>query len=504
MPPPPNNFQQSADGGFYGHALFSLENIYRAYRRCRRRKRGTINALIFEQNLEENIVSLHEELTAGTYCPGPSLAFLVEKPKRREIFAADFRDRVVHHLLVGHLEPAWERRFIHDSYACRKGRGTHKGVERLRSFTRKVTANGTRGAWYLQLDVQGFFVMLDRQILYRRLLAYESDPAVRWLIQVILFREPAGDCRFRSAKRGVFENLPAHKTLFKARNGCGLPIGNLTSQFFANVYLDALDQFIKRGLSVKYYVRYCDDMVLLSANKEELEEWEERIKAFLADRLRLQLNERRRLRPVSDGIDFLGYIVRPDYLLVRRRVVRSFRERLNKAEQTLVSLGMAIHVDGRSLFPWHRPVIDEVPQWLNSYLSHIRKASSHRLITALRNRFWWLEEYFIWEAGKVGLRYPVPRFALRFWQQKKWFKTRLPGHVRMIQKGGFWEMDVQTSGTGLRRSQWPERIHRRGLARVKTKLWKANVPVAWIAETGRRLDRIAERALVCRWACTQA
>ena len=122
------------------HPLFTTENIYRAYRRCRKNKRRTVNAMRFEQNMEENFVALHEELTTGTYRPGRSMAFLVEKPKRREIFAADFRDRVVHHILVSHLEPEWERRFIHDSYACRKEKGTHKGVERLRDFTRKVTA----------------------------------------------------------------------------------------------------------------------------------------------------------------------------------------------------------------------------------------------------------------------------------------------------------------------------------------------------------------------------
>ena len=152
-------------GVWHGHPLFSLENIYRAYRRCRRRKRATCNALLFEQDLEENLLALHEELNSGTYAPGRSIAFLVKKPKQREIFAADFRDRVVHYLLAGYLEPAWEARFIHDSYACRKGKGTHKGVERLKGFTRKVTANGSRPAWYLQLDVRGYFVTLDRNIL---------------------------------------------------------------------------------------------------------------------------------------------------------------------------------------------------------------------------------------------------------------------------------------------------------------------------------------------------
>lgn len=369
--------------------LFTMENIYKAYLRCRKNKRRTINAMRFEQDSEENLVALHEELTGGTYKPGSSMAFMVEKPKRREIFAADFRDRVVHHILVGYLEPEWERRFIHDSYACRKEKGTHRGVERLRSFTRKVTANGTRQAYYLQLDIRGFFITLNRRILYERLAAHESDPAVLGLIQVILFNEPALNCRFRNTTRTDFEKLPAHKTLFKARQDCGLPIGNLTSQFFANVYLDALDQFVKHGLKAKYYLRYCDDIVLLSADKEELEQWEKQIGEFLRDRLQLELNDRRKLRPVSDGIDFLGYVVRSDYLLVRRRVVGALRERLKQTEQAIFRTGM------KTVFLWKHEIIEEMRQYLSSYLGHFSHASSRRLILSLRKRFIWLDEYFL-------------------------------------------------------------------------------------------------------------
>lgn len=490
-----------------GHPLFSLENIYRAYRRCRRHKRNTHNALAFEQNLEEHLMALQEELQTGTYVPGRSLAFLVEKPKRREIFAADFRDRVVHHILVGHLEPQWERRFIHDSYACRVGKGTHKGVARLQAFLRKVTANGTRRAWYLQLDVHGYFITLDRTLLYERLIARESDPVVRWLIRVILFNEPTEHCRFRDVRRTEFEDLPPHKTLFKAQPGCGLPIGNLTSQFFANVYLDALDQFVKHRLKVRYYLRYCDDMILLSLKKAELEEWERQIEEFLAERLRLQLNERRKLRPVSDGIDFLGYIVRPDYLLVRRRVVGALRERLQEAEQTLRRLGMAEYADGHTVFPWHWPLLEKVRQWLSSYLGHFGKASCHRLIQEIRDRFAWLNEYVLWQGGKIFFRCPIPRYTLRYAQQKLWFRGHLPGCVLLIQLGGFWEMMIQSASVVdtintnelAALTRWPCKIPHRRLRHVKSLLWNSGLPVAWIAETGRRLCGIAERSLIFRW-----
>ena len=149
-----------------------------------------------------------------------------------------------------------------------------------------------------------------------------------------------------------------------------------------------------------------------------------------------------------DDIDFLGYIVRPDYLLVRRRVVGALRDRLKRAEQSLAGVGMALDAHGRSLFPWHRRAVDETLQWLNSYLAHMKRASSHRLVKTLRDRFWWLEEYFVWDGSKVSLRYPIPRFTLRSWQQRRWFRDRFPGHVLMIQKGGFWEMDVLSRGTG--------------------------------------------------------
>ena len=205
----------------------------------------TANTMLFEQDREEHLLALREELMSGTYSPSRSIAFMVEKTKRREIFAANFRDRVVHHILVEHLEKYWEPRFINDSYACRKGKGTHNAVDRLRSFSLKVTANDTRKAWYLQLDVRGFFVTLNRNVLYERLAAKEKDPAVLWLIQKILFTKTTENCRFKGAGLKYFMRLPPHKTLFRTHPDCGLPIGNLTSQFFSNVYLDALDQFAK-------------------------------------------------------------------------------------------------------------------------------------------------------------------------------------------------------------------------------------------------------------------
>jgi RNA-directed DNA polymerase len=304
-------------------------------------------------------------------------------------------------------------------------------VERLQSFTRKVTANGTRRAWYLQLDIRGFFITIVRNILYERLAAKETDPAVLWLTRTLVFYDPTENCLIQIKTPGVsaecflyqrnpdvktisqarlplktpgvsaFEQLPAHKTLFKAAPHCGLPIGNLTSQFFANVYLDALDQFVKHQLKARYYLRYCDDLVLLSQERAVLERQEAEIGDFVFEELCLTLNDRRRLRPISDGIDFLGYIVRPDYLLVRKRVVGACFERLAGAEKALIQQGLAMEDEARRVYPWPWPVVKAVYQWLNSYLGHFCKASSYRLVERLWQRFPWLEEYYRWDGERV-------------------------------------------------------------------------------------------------------
>lgn len=484
-----------------GHPLFSVENLYEAYKQCRRRKRATNNAMLFEQHLEDNLFALHEVLNGYSYQPEPSVVFMVEKPKRREIFAASFRDRVVHHLLVRHLEPFWERRFIHDSFACRSGKGTHKGVEQLQRFTRKVTSNQVRPAWYLQLDIQGFFMAINRQILFQRLKAKEQDPAVLWLLRTLVYHDPVLHCRFRMAKREDFMALPKHKTLFMADQGCGLPIGNLTSQFFANVYLDALDQFVKHDLKVRHYVRYCDDFVLLSEHRAQLQDWHGAIQKFLWEKLRLLLNQKQKLRPVADGIDFLGYIVRPDYLLVRRRVIGNFYERLEKAEAALIGQGMGTRDSGRVVFPWDWPLIKKVQSWLLSYQAHFRYAASQRLWDATLHRFqWWLQEYFSWNGRKPSPRYLAPRNARSFAFQKMWFIHRLPGHILLFQVGSFWVV-LATDPALLPVPLWfnkhfPDRV----IHHISQRLWNLPHPVAWIHETGTRTTVVADRALVSRWA----
>ena len=219
--------------------LYSFRALWRQYRACRRNKRNTRNQLAFELDVEANLFRLQAELRAHTYRPGRSICFVSGGPKPREVFAADFRDRVVHHLLVAHQEPVFERRFIHDSFACRRGKGTLAASDRLMTFLRQATANGRRPAWALKLDVASFFPSIDKPTLYDLLAALVRDPELGWLTRTVLFHDPTGDYAFCARdRRASPPGTPGYpislrKSLFKQQNRCGLPIGNLTSQFWA-------------------------------------------------------------------------------------------------------------------------------------------------------------------------------------------------------------------------------------------------------------------------------
>ena len=371
--------------------IFSFGNIYRCYLNCRKNKRNTINALKFELNAEENILRLEKELKSKVYHPSRSILFFVKKPKLREIFAADFRDRVVHHILVGYLEPILENVFIHDSYSCRKGKGTHRAVMRLQSFIRKVSKNGKARPYYLQLDIKSFFTNMDKEILFSLIGRRTRNKDILWLAGTIIFY----DCTRNYILRGradLFNELSCEKSLFGKENKRGVPIGNLTSQFFANVYLNELDQFVKHRLRCRYYIRYADDFVLLDNSREKLAGWMEGIKGFLESELKLNLNYRRiKLRPVSDGIDFVGYVVRRDYILVRRRVVNNMNRKLQYFEQHRYN----------SL---NHEMLENLRSSVQSYLGHFKWANSYRLVKRLvENKV--ISAYF----KMVGYRL-VPRY----------------------------------------------------------------------------------------------
>ena len=272
-------------------------------------------------------MKLQKELQENTYKPGKSICFVVTKPKVREIFAADFRDRIVHHVLVNYLEKIWEPKFIDQSYACRRSKGAHQAILSLRKYIRKVNKRND-SAYYLQLDIQSFFVSLNKDILFEIIKRKVKNPKILWLTKTIIYHNPT-DNYYAKSEVSLFKTVPSNKSLFRVPCNQGLPIGNLTSQFFANVYLNELDQFVKHKLKAQYYLRYVDDFIILSNDKEQLKIWRDEISDFLQEKLKLKIHPKKQvLQNVYKGINFVGYIVKPDYTLTRRRVVKSLKEKL--------------------------------------------------------------------------------------------------------------------------------------------------------------------------------
>ncbi len=274
--------------------------------------------------------------------PGAYVCFAITDPKLREVWASDFKDRVVHHLLVNYLEPIWEPRFIFHSYACRKNKGAHKAIfylkkainQELRSYMGKTNSS----LYYLKIDVQSFFTSIDKNILFSLIAKYVKNPDILWLARIIIFQNPT-DNYIIKGERSLLCSIPKHKSLLYAPKNKGLPIGNLTSQFFANLYLHELDQFIKHKLKCRRCFRYMDDIVMLHQDKTRLLEWRNEISFFLKKYLKLRLHPKKQvLQQAANGIDFLGYIVKPDYILSRRRVVSNLKQKLYYFNKTLKAL----------------------------------------------------------------------------------------------------------------------------------------------------------------------
>ena len=337
-----------------------------AYFDCRRTKRNTVNALAFEQDLERNLADLAGELQAGTYRPRPSICFVVTRPKHREVWAAAFRDRVVHHLLYNRIGPRFERSFIADSCACIPGRGTLYAAQRLEVKIRSVTANWQRPAFYLKCDLANFFVSIDKAVLWQQLAPRIHEPWWQDLAHQVLFHDPRPDAVLQSTP-ALMAKVAPHKRLLRQSPAKGLPIGNLSSQFFANVYLDALDQFVKHRLRVRHYVRYVDDFVLLHESPQQLNAWLAAIAGFLLG-LGAELNPTKTiLQPVARGVDFVGHVIRPWRRTIRRRTFND-------------ALARTAAIDAEDLF-----------ETGNSYFGMLRQATaSHqdraRLANLIRRR----------------------------------------------------------------------------------------------------------------------
>jgi RNA-directed DNA polymerase len=292
----------------------SWENLLRSYQGAARGKRGRPAVAAFELALEDNLVLLTSDLQSGRYRPGPYASFSIHEPKRRLISAAPFRDRVVHHALCNVIEPVFERRFVAGSFANRVGKGTHRAIDLAQSLARRYR-------YVLQADVQQFLPSVDHAILREELARVVKDPQVLQIADAVL---RSGEGVLSEAYDQVF--FPGDD-LFAALRPRGLPIGNLTSQFWANVYMNPFDHFVTRELRCAGYVRYVDDVLLYSDHKDQLWTWLDAVRDRLA-RLRLTIHGGAHPRPVAEGFPFLGFVVSPLRRRLRRHRGIHFQRRL--------------------------------------------------------------------------------------------------------------------------------------------------------------------------------
>lgn len=322
-----------------------LKDLYVAYKDARRHKRGRSYQLKFEYNLEDNLVALRDELFNRTYKPLPSICFIIHDPKMREVFAANFRDRIVHHLFYNYTHKLFENTFIYDSYSCIKGRGTHFGIERLKHYIRSESKNYKQKAYILKIDIKGYFMSINRGKLksicedtLRKMATHrcgEKGPMwcevvdfdfVFYLLNRIIDTDPMDNCILLGEPQ-EWDMLPAEKSMLCANSGCGLPIGNLSSQLFSNIYMNSFDQFVKRQLGCRCYGRYVDDAYIVSSDSSALKRCLPDIRNFLWSHLELCANENKlRIFEAKQGVEFLGAYILPYRCYVsgatHRRMVR--------------------------------------------------------------------------------------------------------------------------------------------------------------------------------------
>lgn len=286
------------------HTITSVENLLEAWKEFLRGKRRKPDVQEFGMHLMDNLFSLHRDLISGAYRHGPYHAFNISDPKPRNIHKATVRDRLLHHAIYRVLYPYFDRRFITDSFSCRVEKGTHRALNRFRTFGYKVSQNHTRTCWALKCDIKKFFANIDHTTLLKILEPY-LDEKTFWLIGMIV---------------GSFNS---------GQSGVGLPLGNLTSQLLVNVYMNEFDQFIKHVLKAQYYLRYADDFAVFSHDRVRLETLLPRIDSFLRVRLKLELHPNKiSIRTLASGVDFLGWVHFPGHRVLRTATKRRMLKRI--------------------------------------------------------------------------------------------------------------------------------------------------------------------------------
>ena len=335
-------------------SIISPENLFTAWNEFKRGKNKREDVLAFEFNLEQHIFELHRDLKSKKYRHGPYSSFYICDPKIRHIHKATVRDRILHHAIFRVLNPIFEPGFIANSFSCRVGKGTHKGVWALEKMVRKVSRNYSWYCFALKCDVRKFFDSIDHDILIKILGRKIADADTMWLLTEVIES-------FTASRPNLFDRK-------------GLPIGNLTSQLFANVYMNEFDQFMKHAVKAVHYARYTDDFLIVSNSSKYLEGLLPQIHGFLEKELKLNLHPKKiSIRSYRRGIDFLGYVVLPYYRLLRTktkwRVFRKLERRTVQFKESVISE-------------------DSLHQSLQSYLGVLSHANSYQLQENLQNQYW--------------------------------------------------------------------------------------------------------------------
>ena len=309
------------------------------------------DVLEFGRHLEDNLFALHHELKNKRYKHSDYTSFYITDPKVRHIHKALVKDRIVHHAIHRILYPIFDPAFIHDSYSCRIGKGTHRAVRRLGNFTRKVSKNYTGKCFVLKCDIRKFFASVDHEMLIELLEKKIKDEDLMRLI-----REIVGSF-YLAIRESSLTSLGFPRERERERER-GVPLGNLTSQLFANVYLNELDQFVKHDLRIKYYIRYCDDFVIVGDDEKDLEEICVKIKLFLEAKLRMELHPNKvEIRKLNQGIDFLGYVIKPHFSILRTKTKNRMLKRI--CEKNLSSyLELLSHCNGYGLEEKIKGIVD--------------------------------------------------------------------------------------------------------------------------------------------------
>ena len=334
--------------------IVSLENLFLAWDSFKSGKQKRKDVQLFEWQLEDNIFKLHRDLKYYKYEHGDYTSFYIQDPKQRHIHKASVRDRVLHHAIFTILNPIFESTFISNSFSCRVDKGTHKGINVLDKMIRQVSSNSFKQCFVLKCDVKKFFDTIDHRILLKIISMRVKDEDAIWILEQII-----GSLSSEST------------TIFKKK---GLPIGNLTSQLFANIYLNELDQFIKHELRIKNYIRYTDDFVIVSDNELYLKNLINSIRSFLSDELGLELHPKKtNISKSHRGVDFLGYIVLPHYRLLRtktkQRIFRKLKERVRDYNNGTITK-------------------QTLNQSFQSYLGVMSHTNAYNLEQELKNQFW--------------------------------------------------------------------------------------------------------------------